>query len=496
MIKPFKRKRIIEVYFVLYLMAIILILPPQKIDNIDREGAKTMNVYQFPFSLKPVNTVLNAKILYNNDSLQLISLDSINTIYYTGDIEDIEFEFMVNDLSINQELLLNTRNKTKTKLFSISEDKKRQAAIFKWTPQLNHPQDRTYLVKVKAKIKPKFDAENPNSQDIITINTEFSINVDFVSKNEFADITLYQDSTDIQDLQNTITRYINQNPAVNTGDLFILPGKPVISTLAGESWINELLINGIDISNELKTAPKISIAHSDEGNGGIAKLTVMKDNSLVIEGIAPDYGSNKVTVTLTRIDGKQSQTSFNVLLESIGNPILPKTMLPEIKYTLDPQLPALSSQNSYSLLINSSGKELDKQIGGRKFIYSPSWNDTGTYVYIERYLNNRRYDRSSKSTIIANPKPKILYVQKISEKKVKISTFSEGIFRGRENIVDKLIIEGNASYYPLSGEMRSKNNSYEQFFILTPKNKSKTFSFKVRAVNIQGHKSIKNQFPK
>ncbi|MEI6091514.1 MAG: hypothetical protein WCR42_13750 [bacterium] len=490
MSKPFKRKKGVEIYFVLYLMALMLIIPAKNSNNIDT--ANNTNVFQFPFSLKPVGTVLNAKILISGDSTKVLSIDSLNTIYYTGDVKDIDFDFIVKDLSVNQQLVLNINKKSSTRYFKITKDIAHKAAIFYWKPPTNDPRDKTYLIVVKARVKPK---DKKYGEEYITITTEFSLNIDYVTQSDL-------------DFANSNLDSLNQNlslgsqnigwldfPKVNTGELFIFPGNVVIETLSGEKWANQLMITGIDLQTELKRKPEISIEHSDGSNGGSADYEISKDNTILIRGIAPDYGSNKIRFSITRNDGRKTETEFTVVLKNIGNAKLPQSMYPEIEYRIDPQLPALTSQNAYSVLKNSKGDVIQQIVGGKKIVFSPEARDTGQFVYLERYLNEKLYDKSQRVKVLANPHPRISYIQAVGDDKIKVFTYSFGKIDGRDNVVTDLIITGNADYYPLSGQMKSQNYTYEQQFMIQRSNKSKPFTFTVSAKNAEGKKSEIKRYP-
>ena len=488
--KPFKRKRIIEIYFVLYLMALILILPGHKDDGGVVDDTSSSNIFDYPYSLKPISNILNAKVLITPDTVEILSMDSINTIYYTGDIDKIDFEFFIKDLSINNQMRLGISKKSSNKYFRIREDLKRQAAIFSWMPPTNDPTDKTYLVTVNAKIK-----GNNKAEEEVMISTEFSINVDFLTLEDMAKTVTLAADNPINSIDMEYIKSLAQRQSMNTGELIIIPGHEVINTLAAERWTNLLYLNGIDLSSELKKKPEISIEHSDNENGGSATLTLTKDNSIIVEGVAPDYGSNKIKVVVTRYDGKRVETEFPIILRSIGNPKIPKIMYPEITYIIDPKMPALTSLNSYCLLKNNKGNILKKVMGKDKIRFSPSDSDTNTSIYLERYINNRLSDQTHKCKIIGRPSPKITYMQKINKNEYKISTYSIGYYRGRENEVEKLMLTGNADYYPLAGSMQinKKEHSYEQYFMIIPKDKNKPFTFTVQAVSIDGKKSVINK---
>jgi len=484
MAKPFVRKRIIELYFVLYLMALILILPKKGEKHIGTD--ETSTVYQLPFSLKPINTVLNARILATSDTLKILNLDSLNLIYYTGKIKDIDFEFVIKDVTSNQKLTL-SESKPKVKLFSIYKDKKRQAAVFKWTPAYNDYRDKTYLVSVKAIITP---SDKSFENEKVSINTEFSINIDYITNFDLADLKSPIDTmpTDIY-RSRVITEFNNSGKVSNSGDFTIYPGKEIITTLAGENWSNQLIISGIDLQSELKTPPLLSIDHSSPNNGGWAKYTITKDNSLIIEGEAPDFGSNRIKITLNRYDGKKAETEFSIFLDDIGNPQISKIMYPEMSYTINPQLPSLTSLNAISILKNSRGDELQRYVGGKKFTYTPSRRDTNIEILLERYVNNRLYD-VTKSRILPNPPPKIIYLTKENEKEVRLVTYSSGIYNGRENVITKVMIEGNADYYSRAGMYNEdRKGGYEQSYVITWSDRSKPFRFKVTVENAEGKRS-------
>ena len=93
------KKRVIDIYFVLYLAALIFLLPgPQ--NNNEPQNASNNSVPEQALMLYPEKTTLICTVLPSDSGNKIISLDSINTIYYTSFVNDINFEFIVEDQSI------------------------------------------------------------------------------------------------------------------------------------------------------------------------------------------------------------------------------------------------------------------------------------------------------------------------------------------------------------------------------------------------------------
>ena len=175
------KRRTIEIYFILYLAALIFLLPDGS--EVFRTGKGTgIKVFQPEFVLLPDKTTLTCRAIFDSSGTKIISLDSVNTIFYSGDVEDVKFDFIVEDQTLKNSLTLNSESKPTTKFFRIEEHRDKQAAFFYWTPPTHDQFSKIYLVKVIATAKTKKPDPNVNSQiekknegKIVKFTTQFSL---------------------------------------------------------------------------------------------------------------------------------------------------------------------------------------------------------------------------------------------------------------------------------------------------------------------------------
>ena len=95
-----RKRRLVEIYFILYLSALLFLLPDGKKDDVDSIGTG-IQIYQPSFNLIPEKNTLICRVVLDSAGPRIMYLDSVNTIFYTGDVEDVNFEFTVEDQTIN-----------------------------------------------------------------------------------------------------------------------------------------------------------------------------------------------------------------------------------------------------------------------------------------------------------------------------------------------------------------------------------------------------------
>ena len=141
-----RKKRLVEIYFILYLSALLFLLPDGK--NINKDGnGSGIRIYQPSFILSPEKNTLICRVALDSTGPKIISIDSMNTVFYTGDVEDVFFEFIVEDQSLNNSIKLTSDAKPESKFFKFEQNDKHHAAIFKWKPPLQEISSKTFVVK-------------------------------------------------------------------------------------------------------------------------------------------------------------------------------------------------------------------------------------------------------------------------------------------------------------------------------------------------------------
>src|SRR5210317_1663872 len=115
MTKNSKKVRV-EIYFILYLAALILLLPDFKKE---REVEKNDSI---KIGLSVDKSILNLRMLKKNNKNQIIKFDSTNRILFDGNFDNIDFIYTVSDINRGETIELNSNTNTKEQ-FVINENR-------------------------------------------------------------------------------------------------------------------------------------------------------------------------------------------------------------------------------------------------------------------------------------------------------------------------------------------------------------------------------------
>lgn len=494
-----RKKRIIEIYFVLYLAALILLIPGKKDNRSNSNYENGEKVFQLPFSLKSEKTSLNALFNVDSSGFKIISIDSLNTIYYTGNVKNVKFEFEVEDKSFKQNYILNSENKVQSKFFQFIENTDNQSATFKWQPPLNEIKNRTFLVTVTAKAISK---DSATYGSILEDKLQFGINISFITGEKDLKLIANSGNNPIGQNNPASTNQPAQSQVITqSSNVILMPREEIVKSIAYSRWENEITIFGLS-PKELRKQPEIHIVREPNQNiGGTAKILGFTDNTVKLGGETPGYGSMKIIINMVRhSDGYETSRDFKVTTELIDEPKFESVMYPGIKYMIEPKMPILSNQK---IAVNLSGTDeriYASSTNGGAFSFTPSISDTGKTVFLTRLVDGNLYGQKYTLRINYYPKPEIFRIAEQTVNVVRIYTNSFGIFNNSENLISKIeIIEGNIKYREIIGAQQAPDNKlliYKQVFEITPLDNSKPLRFKIRAVSDNGLRSDAVNFPR
>ncbi len=140
------KKRTVEIYFVLYLAALIFLLPDSK-EKKSEINHTNHYVSQMPFRINAEKSNLSARMILDSTGSKVLSLDSINNIYYSGDVKDVKFEFIILDNTLKQSLHLSTGELNTVKYFRLIENKEKNLISLNKVMQI-----LIYLIMLKISI--------------------------------------------------------------------------------------------------------------------------------------------------------------------------------------------------------------------------------------------------------------------------------------------------------------------------------------------------------
>ena len=495
-----RKKRLVEIYFILYLSALLFLLPDAKEKN--PEGIGTgIQIYQPSFVLLPEKNTLICRVAMDSTGPKIISLDSINTIFYTGDVEDVFFEFIVEDQSLHNSIRLTSDKRPNSKFFKFEQDDRRHAATFKWHPPLHEISSKTYVVKVIATAKKREPDININAEieeksrgKRVKYTTQFSLLLIYLNApdgNPIFSQNLFTNQFPDTSLQFTLP-YQNVVPLMPTGSINMFTQFPEIKQIAGQRWYNTIIATNVNLLKDL-TNEGVRIDYKPKNTGGKAEIYNISEDEIILQGITPNYGKMSVEVSITKkYDGQEKSVTFNVSPQPFESPEYERNMYPEMVYEIDPKLPDIGKVVS-AVIRDESGRIRAKSQKGEKFKFSPSNLDVNKVFYLERYIDNVLLGEKYPIRVLAYPPPKIIDIQPVGDNVVEVITRAYGQKNKTRNEVEKFEIDGNAKYSDLRGKLTT---NMEKSFIVTiqyfrfkPKDPDRPFHFKIIAVDRIGKKS-------
>lgn len=490
-----KYRRKVEIYFVLYLAALIFLLPDKENDEVEtvENGSTIYNEY---FTLIPEKTLMNCRFSSDTSGTGVISIDSSNTVYYTGNVSNVHFEFVIEDQSFNQTLILNTSDNMESQHFSIIEKEEKQAADFIWDPILTSNSNKTYTVTVYATgIKVLKDKEDKKTSIPVKAKTQFTLNLIYINDSPSGDLMASGFSN--TDNASTADTSIIQTPfnfSSPSSDFNLHPEKNEIEKLAYQNWTNTIYANNINLLRDIEDKIQMEISKSSEDNGGSATISDIFPDRLILAGKTPFYGNMKVNLAITRkYDEKTYKLSFSVKPKLIEQADYPRIMYPEQSYTIDPKLPIMDSD--IKAILKDGRSIRAKSIEGEKFTFTPSESDIGKTLVLERYVSGELFGQKYYISVKDFPEPEIWDIRRVAENEVIVTTRAYGTVDGKRNEVTGFEVSGNATYEDKRGMLNSQDPFILiQYFTFKPKDDDEPFIFEMNAFDRRGKLSDKKKF--
>ncbi len=486
------RRRIVEIYFILYLAALIFILPNRH--DTPGAGGSATNVVPPPFSLMAEKFALFCRARIDSTGLQIVSIDSVNNIFYSGDVEDVRFEFMVEDQTLKQSIRLTADRAGATKFFRVEEQPSQNLAVFYWLPPLVEPVNKTYIVNVTASARAKHPTDGGSSDRRFEVRTRFSLNVVIINGQTLPDNILAAMPQINQSITEQPYLLPQANPYMAQLNKFsLIPEQSNITAVAYQEWTNTIHANNINLATDLADAPEVRFTNEPADNGGEAYFVKRNQDRMTIQGKAPSVGRTKIEVKARRrFDLEEFSTTFYVSSLAVETPDYPRVMYPEKVYTIDPKLPLMGK--NIRAVLRDKQRELAVSSQGGRFQFSPDVADTGKIIRLERYIDGILYGQVFNLYIVGYPDPEILDISPQAGNRVDVVTRSYGRHNREKNEIRYFIIEGNAKYLDLRGNLRDEQDVRIQRFSFTPIDPSRPFEFKIIAVDSRGKKSTERSY--
>lgn len=467
MTKNNKKVRV-EIYFILYLAALILLLPDLKNEKEDD------SVNGIDISLSVDKSILNLRMLKKNRRNEVIRFDSTNRILFNGDFDNVDFIYTVSDINRGETIELSNYTNTKEQ-FVINENREKGYIDFKWNPSMDFNFNKTYLVKLIATVEKDGNTKTASTQ--FTLNTLF---INEVVSNQGSDSD--SDYTDFSFLNNSTISI-----PTNLSSIDAKVSKNPIITVADNQWENYVTIYNISSVDDLVGPPEVEIS-GDSLLGGSAKFESSEKNKFVFSGVSPTYDTMKVSVNVTRkVDNSSFSFDFLVIPKPRFIPDIPETMYIGETYILDTKLNQDEIQNSYATI--NYGVE-QKTYYDNILKLTPTIKMLDENLILKRYVDGKKLDQYILN-IRQKPKPVVENVFiKDGRIIVKTKTFS---LKRSSNYIDSIINNKNVVFKDVIGKSYHDDKYKFQTF------ESKTVNTSVREIEIQlidknNIKSIKKQF--
>ncbi|MDA3843606.1 MAG: hypothetical protein PF588_04445 [Candidatus Kapabacteria bacterium] len=488
----------VEIYFILYLAAIIFLLPDRQDSgelNDDRDG--TMLV-QSPFSLHPVKSNLTCTLRRDSLGLTIVSLDSMNTILYDGKVENVRLEFFIVDPQNKKELRLNADNNS-DRYFRYEQNLSQHAARFLWTPPIHEKVNKTYHIKVKASAflidKPK-SADSSESGELYA-ETEFNVQMIFLDNTGDylgPDGIVYSGSgSESGNYQPGDPRFVNSRIPLYDGNIDMQAIKPSVRTIAYQKWENRIMVFNAMPSRDLEKNPEVRVVNKPGNNEGTAALFKISGNEIILSGRTPAFGEMKVKVIARfKNDTKEYSVDFRVSPIPIQEPEYERMQYPEKTYDINPNMPFIMGQETRAE-IKDGFRVLATSEQGGKFSFSPKISDTNKVLTLECYIDGNLYGQRHEIRVLSYPAPVIDNMQNTGSKvkpEIKIISKCYGVYNNKNNAV-RLEVQGNCEVFEPRGRIPESKDEiiHIQIFRLTPIDPEKPFEFKVRAIDKRNKKS-------
>ena len=409
-----KKRTKVEIYFILYLAALILILPDSKKSNNETDSSTEIEL-----RLVPERTVLNLRLLKKDGRNNIVRFDSLNKVFFDGEYDNIDFTYTISDVNRGETVEINELNNSKEQ-FQISENFQDKYINFKWNLDFNFDYNSTYLVKLTAVIE-----KNGKSK---TSSTQFTLNTLFLNQ------VINQDLVGNQiDTTNFDFNYFNTPLSIPTNliEMDAKVSKNPIIIFADNEWTNYVKIFNIASIDDLVGPPKVTI-RGDSLLGGTARFESSDGNNFVFSGMSPTYDTMKVVVKVRRkADDSEFSFDFMVIPSPRIAPDIPSVMYVGENYNINTRLEASTSLDSYTII--KSGNSFEKRYNNSQFFFTPDASMLESNTTLTRYVENKRLD-SYTLTIRRKPKPVVEYIE-LKDNRIIIKTKSFSLQSNKNYIV-------------------------------------------------------------
>jgi|GEM_PF-5112555 len=406
------KRRKVDIYFVLYIIALVLLIPsPQQTSSplsVEQSGSShsesvgqiflekmklilSLDMHEEGFAINYADTV-NTITIEQQDILPTVSIKNLtydNSYTFEGEFQSDKFEF---------------------------KDVGQGAWIFLWKPSssiVSGIQRDAYDVSISI----------PGNERVFTVTTIVE---------DMASIEFPTNSGDEQDGSISIINPVYQDG----GSYYIQPSRNRIRAIPNQTWENKIFIRGTSSDQFERGIEVVSDIAAVEPY--IKEIT---PQTLTIAGTSPINQQANILISVkSKINGMVSETGFSVFPVSISSPSIPDKLYPNIAYQIDPRFP-VGTDFTIESILTIGGDTIEQNTTGSIITFTPSISDTGKALRLTRLVNGKSVGTTPGIVIEIPPAPRIISVSEGQENEVQVSVRAYGGAPGNPNTVVKLIVQ-------------------------------------------------------
>lgn len=472
---PIRRRKVsVELYFVLYLSAIILLLGTTPLVNKEADAELEEAIVQLSlrdFKVRAKRAVLVYPFIPAGARVDTAGLrlrrDSINLIVASGTFADVRFAIVAIRDSASGEVL-------PVECASLAQQGN-SSAEFRWRPCAPQrqgvylvtvagmatplPPESVQPIELRQRVTEILRRRGPISDSVTFAVTMLELNNDNIA-------VLRQNPIDTGEgigatIDTSLTDPSFTNPIIPPFDPngSLQPQSLTVIAAPGSTWKNQVFFTGSTNSPDITytaSPNNVSIVRNPDG--------------LTLSGVAPANGKQEITVRGIRASDRQSfSATFTVDASPLDGPDLPRQMYVGESYLLE-----FGSQGVPNEIVQVAAVIGNDTIasGGTRINFTPARTGTITFV---RFVNRKRYDSYS-AAVIPLPAPTFSGQPDCSDGDyITIRTVSYGSVRGLPNKGQLVVDEGNVDD-PIQDDYQynSRTKAHQQTWKLRRKGKGET----------------------
>ncbi len=496
-----QRRYGVELYFVLYLTALLLLLPDHPATESPDLEPLFYTLIRNSFDLVPDKNPVVLQLQRTAAGWRVQSGDSTNQIGVLGNVEILDINCIPYQVESQGQLVRFTRSASSLP-FSLFPDTLLRRILFVLHPsQQSQLEPATFRILLSVTAKPRItlpaNVQDPvlqrfaqwlrNRNILLRDSVAFTLQLlpesPVPSLPPLAENAVAADTTPPAPSQPSPPLPIIQRE--QSAKLTARVATAQLHALQGEQWTNTIYLAGLEGTS---TLPEVTLAAQPKSYQEAIQYQFLDRSTLLLSGATPSQDTLQVSLLLTSSELQQAvRLHFSVIPHQLPPPKVPQVMYPEIAYQFVPNFPLLSAQDIRAILRDSATIRYTS-IRGTPFTFIPRHSDTNQIFIFERYVGNRRVGESIKIPVKPYPAPEIIEVVPLDAKfLLRVRTY--GTLRGIANRSQIVLIDGKARIQERYGDYISIKETQEhiQTFELTPLQPNSTI--RIQAVDLRGKHS-------